>query len=305
MKRLLSCFSSDFKHLDRFQLKESIAASEGRVVVAETIGATPPLLGDVTNAEFAAAMGADLLILNLFDVDKPEILGLPKDSDRSVIEHVKYLTGRPVGINLEPTNPAADADDNLFRMTKGRTATVENAKAAVAQGIDFLVLTGNPGTGVGNEAIEKATSQIRSAVGDQILIIAGKMHGSGILEEAGEAIITEADVTGFIDAGADVVLLPAPGTIPGIGEAHLRKLIALIHKKGALAMTAIGTSQEGADTQTIRSIALMSKACGSDLHHIGDSGYLGMALPENIMAYSVALRGIRHTYHRMAASIRR
>ena len=38
---------------------------------------------------------------------------------------------------------------------------------------------------------------------------------------------------------------------------------------------------------------------------LGDTGYPGMALPENIMAYSVAIRGVRHTYHRMAASINR
>ena len=44
---------------------------------------------------------------------------------------------------------------------------------------------------------------------------------------------------------------------------------------------------------------------GTDIHHIGDSGYVGMALPENIMAYSVAIRGIRHTYRRIAQSIRR
>ena len=30
-----------------------------------------------------------------------------------------------------------------------------------------------------------------------------------------------------------------------------------------------------------------------------------MALPENIMAYSIAVRGVRHTYHRMADSINR
>ena len=30
-----------------------------------------------------------------------------------------------------------------------------------------------------------------------------------------------------------------------------------------------------------------------------------MALAENIMAYSIAVRGIRHTYHRMAISVER
>lgn len=49
----------------------------------------------------------------------------------------------------------------------------------------------------------------------------------------------------------------------------------------------------------------MCKMAGTDIHHIGDTGYPGMALPENIMAYSVAIRGVRHTYHRMAASVNR
>ena len=49
----------------------------------------------------------------------------------------------------------------------------------------------------------------------------------------------------------------------------------------------------------------MCKMAGADIHHIGDSGYMGMALPENIMAYGTVIRGIRHQYHRMAQSIRR
>ena len=60
-----------------------------------------------------------------------------------------------------------------------------------------------------------------------------------------------------------------------------------------------------ADTDTIRRIALMCKMAGTDIHHIGDTGYTGMALAENIMAYSIAVRGIRHTYHRMAISVER
>ncbi|HFV5581391.1 TPA: haloacid dehalogenase-like hydrolase, partial [Escherichia coli] len=52
-------------------------------------------------------------------------------------------------------------------------------------------------------------------------------------------------------------------------------------------------------------IALMSKMAGADLHHIGDTGYMGMALPENILAYSIAIRGVRHTYTRIARSVYR
>jgi len=49
----------------------------------------------------------------------------------------------------------------------------------------------------------------------------------------------------------------------------------------------------------------MSKMAGADIHHIGDTGYAGLALPENIFTYSVAIRGVRHTYSRMARSVNR
>ena len=109
--------------------------------------------------------------------------------------------------------------------------------------------------------------------------------------------------TGAMDA--DIILLPAPGTVPGITMEYVKGLIAYAHSRGVLTITAIGTSQEGADADTIKRIALMCKMAGTDIHHIGDTGYPGMALPENIMAYSVAVRGVRHTYHRMAVSINR
>ena len=86
---------------------------------------------------------------------------------------------------------------------------------------------------------------------------------------------------------------------------YIKELVGYAHSLGCLTITAIGTSQEGADVATIRQIALMCKMTGTDIHHIGDSGYVGMALPENIMAYGVTIRGIRHTYHRMASSILR
>lgn len=131
------------------------------------------------------------------------------------------------------------------------------------------------------------------------------MHAAGILEEAAENIVTREDVRRFREAGADILLFPAPGSVPGITLEYVRDLVSYAHSLGALTITAIGTSQEGADTDTIRRLALMCKMTGTDIHHLGDAGYEGMALPENIQAYSVAIRGVRHTYHRMAASILR
>jgi hypothetical protein len=85
----------------------------------------------------------------------------------------------------------------------------------------------------------------------------------------------------------------------------VKGLVDEAHRLGALTMTTIGTSQEGADQQTIRQIALMNKMTGTDLHHLGDAGYTGVTVPENIMAYSMTIRGRRHTYMRMARSINR
>lgn len=71
-------------------------------------------------------------------------------------------------------------------------------------------------------------------------------------------------------------------------------------------MTAVGTSQEGSDESTIRSIALWAKMTGTDMHHLGDSGMsMGMSTPENIMVYSIAIKGKSHTYRRMARSLNR
>ncbi len=308
MKRFLDCTASDFNKMNKKELLEAISASEGRLLVCETIGTLQPMLGDVTNAEFAAAMGADIILLNIFDVNHPVIQGLPQTEDAEVIHKLKELIGRPIGINLEPLEQGKGSTvetGEMWQLTTGRAATLENAKKAVEMGVDFIVLTGNPGIGVTNAAITDTLRLYRKELGNQVVLIAGKMHASGILAESGENIITEADVQSFAEAGADIILMPAPGTVPGITMEYVRSLVVCAHSLGKMTLTAIGTSQEGADTDTIKEIALMCKMTGTDLHHLGDAGYGGMALPENILEYGKVVRGIRHTYHRMAVSVRR
>lgn len=308
MKRILDCCRSDFENMSSKELLASIAAAEGRTIACETIGAIQPMLGDITNAEFAASMGADILLLNIFDVQNPVIRGLPKTEPQNVVHKLKALTGRPIGINLEPVEQvlsSTDPEENMWAMTNGRKATLENAKTAADMGVDMILLTGNPGIGVSNAAITSTLRVYKQALGDRLILAAGKMHASGILTEGAENIITKADIQAFAEAGADIILLPAPGTVPGITMEYIRQLVEYAHSLGCLTITAIGTSQEGADIATIRQIALMCKMTGTDIHHIGDAGYGGMALPENIQAYSIAVRGIRHTYHRMAASVNR
>ena len=308
MKRFLDCTASDFEKMNKTELLEAISASEGRLLVCETIGTMQPMLGDVTNAEFVASMGADIILLNIFDVNKPVVQGLPEVDEKEVIRKVKELTGRPVGINLEPIEQGKESTVDtidMWQLTNGRVATLENARKAIEMGVDLIVLTGNPGIGVTNKAITETLQLFREELGDQVILVAGKMHASGILSEAGENIITKEDVTSFAKAGADIILMPAPGTVPGITTEYVRSLVVCAHNLGKMTLTAIGTSQEGADTDTIKNIALMCKMTGTDLHHLGDAGYGGMSLPENILAYGKVIRGIRHTYHRMAVSIKR
>ena len=266
-KRLIDCTARELAAYTKEDLLRAIAESEGRVLATETIGTVTPMLVNITNAEFVASLGSDLIMLNIFDVNHPIIQGLPDVAPEDTIREIKRLTGKMVAINLEPVAyvPKSSQEEN--------------------------------------QAIIHALTQLKEAVGDRVILTAGKMHASGIASEAGENILTPEDVDQFIEAGADVILLPAPGTVPGITLEYARTLIRQAHAKEALAMTTIGTSQEGADEATIRQIALMCKMAGADIHHIGDSGYMGMALPENITAYSVAIRGKRHTYRRMASSL--
>ena len=309
IKRLLDANASDFAAMTGRELIESIRLSEGRTVAAEVIATASPLIDKVSNVELAAGMGADLILLNLYDVDAPQVFGMPTPASPTgglsfgqiaagqgvTLGMVKSWVGRPVGLNLEPIeNPQALA-------SSGRLATAANARAAVEQGADFIVVTGNPHTGVTNQGIRRALEEIRAAVGDRIALFAGKIHAAGV---SGAPMHAE-DVRLFASAGADGIVLPAPATVPGITVEIGHRLVELAHELGLLAMNGVGTSQEGASRSTVEQLALWSKMTGADIHHIGDAGTLGIAVPENIYAWSLALRGRRHTWHRMAASLRR
>ncbi|MEN6300590.1 MAG: haloacid dehalogenase-like hydrolase [Anaerolineaceae bacterium] len=307
--RLIDCNPSDFQKMNAADLLQSIRASEGRCVMAEVIATAPPLIDKVSNVEMAAAFGADMVLLNLYDVNAPQIMGMPSKTEINAkksfgqistgmgmtLKDVKEWIGRPVGLNLEPIeNPQANT-------SQGRMATAKNARLAVDQGADFIMLTGNPGTGVTLDGILNSLKEIHAAVGDKAVLMAGKMHAAGTDEPFTDMRHIEA----FIAAGAQIIGIPAPGTIPGMTLEAARTLIQAIHKAGGLALTALATSQEGSTINVIEQIALMSKMAGADIQHIGDAGTIGMAVPENITALSMAIRGRRHTWHRMAASLKR
>lgn len=303
MKRLLNCDTSDLVKMNKADKLEAIEASEGRVIIQElSLFHKTQILGPLSDAEVACAFGADLLLFNAFDCENPYIAGVEAEPSE-VVRKVKHLTGRMVGLNLEPVGKS-EMIGKQESMVNGRKATIENARKAKELGFDFILLTGNPGTGVDNAAIIEALKQMKSEVGDDLILMAGKMHAAGSKKEAGCNIVTKEQINEFISAGADVILLPAPGTVPGVTFEFVKDMVEYIHENGKLTLTAIGTSQESASKNTIEQIALMCKMTGTDLHHVGDAGIGGMD-PENLMAYSVTIRGKRHTWTRMARSINR
>ncbi len=303
-KRIIDRFGLEDLKITAPELIESIRLGEGRTIVSEIISPISPLLYDISNVEVAAAFGADVVLLNFYDVDNPQIRGIQKTDGETIIESAKRLSGRFIGVNLEPVDPTLSKTNTQIAI--GRQATLANVQKLVDQGADFIVLTGNPKVGVSHQSMVNCIKSISDNFKDKIVIIAGRMHASGDANAIGRQLINEEKLKEIIDAGTDIVLLPAPGTVQGLSRESISDYIHLCHEKQCLVMTTIGTSQEGADLDTIRRIALHAKEAGADLHHIGDCGYgPGIAVPENIMAYSIVIKGRRHTFRRMSGSVNR
>ncbi|QQP70097.1 haloacid dehalogenase-like hydrolase [Carnobacterium sp. CS13] len=297
-KRLISANTAEILAMNAQELKQSIKASEGRVILSENLAPRESFIGDITNSEIARAFGADLILLNGIDVLNPDVFAIG-EYEGSFVDRLHELVGRPIGVNLEPVDTSADMLEEREEISLGRQANSETLKQIEKLGLDFVCFTGNPGTGVTNVAIIDTVKKAKEHYSG--LIIAGKMHGAGVDEAVADLNV----IKSLIEAGADIILTPSIGTVPGFDKEDLKEAVKLAHQEGALVMTAIGTSQESSDPDTIKYMALQNKICGVDIQHIGDAGYGGVATVENIFAMSKAIRGQRHTVSRVARSINR
>ena len=267
MRRILDCGPADFGDMNSGALLEAVRRSEGRTILCEVLWPAPPLVDGVSNAELAVAFGADLVLLNMFGGE--DLAGL------------KRRLGRPVGVNVEPSD----------RVAPHRRASRENLRRLLDA--DFVVVTANPDAEVGAEEMLSAVALVRETIPDAALF-AGKMHGSG-----GRGMVGEKEMAALAGA-SDAVLVPAPGTVPGSREPLVAELADAAHASGALVVATVGTSQEGADRETVRELALAAKRAGADVLHLGDAGVSGITEPINVLAASLAIRGRRHAYRRMA-----
>ena len=266
-------------------LSAAVAASEGRTVVAEVFADRAALSFDgrtgVHNAELMAAFGADVIVLNMIDrVWDGTTFRFPGLGELGSLGELASRIGRPIGVNLEPGT-----------VPELRKATHDNARRLADAGAALIVVTANPSTDGSLDGMARATEKIRT----EAALWVGKMHHAGHPEP-----ITAAKLTSLVDAGADGVVLPIPGTLPGVTREAAAEAVRAVHEKGAVVMGAIGTSQEGAHINVVPQLALVAKEIGVDAHHIGDCFLPGMGDPELLYAYSVAVRGRRHTWVRMA-----
>lgn len=301
--RLISASKSDFKKMNGRALKRSIFKSEGRVVMAQhLLFASEGLVRGVTNTEVMAAFGADMVMLNTYNFnDESKNIGL----QGLTVPEIKERVNIPVGIYLGCPGKN-ESDSNTIYDASGMLATDRNIQLAKEYDADFIVLGGNPGSGTSIQDVIESTRRARKIVGDDLLIFAGKWEdgidekvlGDPLADYDAKEIIKE-----LIDAGADVIDLPAPGSRHGISVAMIQELVQFVHtyKPGTLAMTFLNSSVEGADQDTIRMIALMMKETGADIHAIGDGGFSGCTTPENVMQLSISLKGKPYTYFRMAS----
>ena len=286
MKRILNCRTSDFAlSASGSGIVQAIASSEGRVIMTEVAVSAAPLYAEVTNAELLAAFGADMILLKGLNCQQQQVAGSSDAFGDTAVAQVKRLTGRLVGVSLEVLDENAAWSGNAF--SRENLAQVQDA--------DFFCLTGYDKPGV---TVQRMHQAIREAVElCSKMVLVAKFYGKGLANPE--------EYASYINMGAHGVVIPSPGSCRGASENVVSTVIAAVQQAKGLAITTISSSQEGADCATVREIGLASKRCGSDMHNFGDAGVAGIASPEAVKALSIAIRGRRHTFVRMAASLHR
>lgn len=330
--RLVSNARSGIRDMSAKELKAAIKGSEGRIVMSQ-VSPYGSVLEDVTNPELAQAMGADMIMVNDYNMDEfVNDPNAPKDASGWIMEkykgkeegwvheHIRFEEMKeyvdvPMGIYLETTNVEAKRNQEVTTyiwgdISHGRKAVKENFAKLKDVGADFVVLAGNPGSGVTYENIIQAVKECKEIVGDDVLIFAGKWEDGNTEPILGDPQLgmekSKEIVKQLIDAGADCITLAMPGARFGISTEEIRDLVTYIHtyKPGTLALSFLDGSVEGSDVDTVRLCTIESKKTGADIHAIGDAGLNGMSVPEDIYQMAITTKGRRLTWKRMAGSHR-
>ncbi|MBQ6334242.1 MAG: hypothetical protein IJI46_04145 [Erysipelotrichaceae bacterium] len=306
--RLISASKTEIEKMSPMELKESIFKSESRVIMGQhLLFAGPGVVRGVTNSELMFAWGADMVMLNTIDLDNmdnnPGLCGLS-------LKELKARCNRPIGVYLGcPKAGSEDGGKKALYRREGMVATKEHILKCKEIGADFIVLGGNPGSGTSLSDVIECTKLAKNLLGDDMIIMAGKWE-DGINEKVLGDPTADYDVKDvikqLIDAGADCIDMPCPGSRGGITVEDIRSLVQFVHtyKPGTLTMCFLDSSVECADEETIRQLAILMKQTGADIHAIGDGGFGGCTWPKNVYQLSVSIKGEHYTWFRMASTNR-
>lgn len=315
--RLLEATPQEMTELGPQQLLNAIRASEGRTVNAYVCPKAAPYIERVSNVELAAAFGADMIFLEGFELGNVQMPGLPskrpKDDEQYKtdlqvemgygwsVRELKKLVGRPFGTFL--LMPFDGFDPFMYGIFKAHLFTREKLESVIEQGYDFVAILS-----VDFETMLRGVQHAAEIAEGRIIIETGMPHGPGVVHEDLPPynlrhFITPEMVHKLALAGADIVDIPAAGMVPGFTEDYVTELATAIHEGKSLVLSNIAHSLEGADSYTIKHIALTNRACGADIFTLAAGGvYESIALPETLLDLCIALKGRRHTYRRMAQS---
>ncbi|MCL2006993.1 MAG: hypothetical protein FWG77_02810 [Treponema sp.] len=317
--RLINAKRTDIQKMSASDLKKSIWDSEGRVILSQNYVGMVPLSMGTTNPELAQAMGADMVFFNGYsaneDAEHPGLIisGLTAEGfsrEQYRIPQMRKLIDVPIGVYLECGQESDKSNFLSFLVREDRIASPKNLQKLLDEKVDFVVLGGNPGTGTKYDAILNATKEAKKVLGDNMVIFSGKWEDGSKEPVIGDPMRSQDFykelISSLIDAGADVICMPMPGSRWGINVDCIRDLVTFVHtyKQGTLVMTFLDGTVEGSDVDTIRQCSLWSKLTGADIHSIGDAGLGGMSIPENIYQMAITIKGRAKTWERMSASRR-
>ena len=310
---------SDLLKMSGRELLSAIRMSEGRTLRVAARIRCSNLIDGVSNAEVAAAFGADIINLDTYDLFNSYIPGWTSknpqdDASCSLMQtplgigysfkEIEEIVSRPLSVLMLISNDL-DGAERTRKAYGNIVATKETFLKAKEEHVRCIQVDTISDT-LGSSFVEQI-KEIRQLIGDDMILHVARSHGSGILnkENSGD-LIDRKQVVDLIKAGVDIIGFPAPGTYPGWDIKNCKDYVDLAHSYGAVVVLGVHTSQEGANPNTLEHIALCSKMCGADMHDLGDCGFNeNMIDPINIMRYGIAIRGKRHHYRRMAVSNKR
>lgn len=320
MKRLIECTPRELIGLSRQEFLASVKAAEGRTVVAGVGISSPNILNGVSNIEVAAAFGADCISLEISNSIETSIPGLPSKNASDDAEHqelgvkmgkgwtineLQKLTGRRITSGLLVVRQGGE--QTVLQPAAGNAIYCrENLRNLVETlGYSHIMLVSFE-----QDILINAVRESREIVGDEVILEAGIPHGLGNANLADRIpynlrdIVSGEFVQALAEAGADIVAIPAVGSVPGFNMQYVSELIDAIHEKNALAAVLITHSMEDSDEQALTRIALDNKACGTDIYSLASGGLnLGMTDPMNLMKFCIVAKGKRNAYKRICQSI--